>query len=65
MERAFFHRGGFEAGTKAGGEALWLATKTRPDILYVVNAMASHVARKPLQVARIGKRLLTYFGWNF
>eukprot|EP00439_Symbiodinium_sp_Y106_P043939 s6959_g5.t1 len=47
-------------GQRLVGEALWLATKTRPDILYVVNAMASHVARKPLQVARIGKRLLTY-----
>ena len=47
-------------GQRLVGEALWLATKTRPDIMYVVNAMASHVARKPLQVARMGKRLLAY-----
>ena len=47
-------------GQRYVGEALWLATKTRPDILYTVNAMASHVARKPLQVSRIGERLLSY-----
>ena len=47
-------------GQRLVGEALWLAAKTRPDIMYVVNAMASHVARKPLQVTRMGKRLLAY-----
>ncbi|CAE7488319.1 RE1, partial [Symbiodinium necroappetens] len=47
-------------GQRVVGEALWLATKTRPDILYTVNAMASHVARRPLQIARIGERLLAY-----
>ena len=47
-------------GQRYVGEALWLATKTRPDILYTVNAMASHVARKPLQITRMGERLLSY-----
>ena len=48
------------AGQRAVGEALWLAMKSRPDILYVVNSMAANVARKPLQVARMGQRLLSY-----
>ena len=47
-------------GQRYVGEALWLATKTRPDLLYTVNAMASHVARKPLQIVRMGERLLSY-----
>ena len=47
-------------GQRLVGEALWLATKTRPDILFTVNAMASHVARNPVPVIRMGKRLLAY-----
>ena len=48
------------AGQKSVGEALWLAMKSRPDILYVVNSMAANVSKKPLQVARMGQRLLCY-----
>ena len=42
------------------GEASWVATKTRPDILFVVNQMATNVCRRPLHVARLGRRLLSY-----
>ena len=45
---------------KAVGEALWLATKSRPDILFVVNHMATYVSRQPSHVIRVGQRLLAY-----
>ncbi|CAE7758600.1 RE1 [Symbiodinium sp. CCMP2456] len=55
-----FTDGDLKLGQRYVGEAVWLATKTRPDILYSVNAMASNVAKKPLQVIRMGERLLSY-----
>ena len=45
---------------KAVGEALWLATKSRPDILFAVNHMATYVSRQPSHVIRVGQRLLAY-----
>ena len=42
------------------GEGLWLSTRTRPDILYVINHLASLVAKRPDYVLRVGKRLLAY-----
>ncbi|CAE7884617.1 RE1 [Symbiodinium sp. KB8] len=59
-EEPSFTEEDLRTGQRYVGEALWLATKTRPDILYTVNAMASHVARKPLQITRMGERLLSY-----
>ncbi|OLP75490.1 Copia protein [Symbiodinium microadriaticum] len=47
-------------GQKAVGECLWLAMKSRPDILFAVNHMASQVSKRPLHVARVGERLLAY-----
>ena len=55
-----FSEGDLRVGQKAVGEALWLAMKTRPDIMYVVNHMSANVTRRPLQVARMGQRLLSY-----
>ena len=45
---------------RAVGEALWLATKSRPDILFVVNHMSSVVSRQPSYVLRVGQRVLSY-----
>ena len=42
------------------GEQLWLAMRTRPDILYVVNYMASQVSKRPVKVAKVGRRVLAY-----
>ena len=42
------------------GEQFWLAMRTRPDILFVVNYMASQVSKQPSKVARVGRRVLTY-----
>ena len=59
-EEPSFTEEDLRTGQRYVGEALWLATKTRPDILYTVNAMASHVSRKPMQITRMGERLLSY-----
>ena len=42
------------------GEQLWLAMRTRPDILYVLNFMSSRVSRQPWEVLRVGRRVLVY-----
>ena len=42
------------------GEQLWLAMRTRPDILYVLNFMSSRVSRQPLEVLSVGRRVLAY-----
>ncbi|CAE7207099.1 RE1 [Symbiodinium natans] len=47
-------------GQRYVGEVSWLAMKTRPDIVFVVNHMATHVGRRPLHVTRLGKRLMSY-----
>ena len=45
---------------RAVGEALWLATKSRPDILFVVNHMSSLVSKQPSHVLRVSQRVLSY-----
>ena len=45
---------------RAVGEALWLATKSRPDILFVVNHMASVASKRPAYVLRVSQRVLSY-----
>ena len=42
------------------GEALWLSTRTRPDLSFVVGHAASLVARRPSYVTRLGQRLMAY-----
>ena len=42
------------------GELLWLMSRTRPDLQYVVALMASRATRSPEVVNRIGQRLLDY-----
>ncbi|CAE7439048.1 RE1 [Symbiodinium microadriaticum] len=59
-EAEAYTEGDLRMGQRIVGEALWLATKTRPDILFVVNSMASHVSRRPRQIIKIGERLLSY-----
>ena len=42
------------------GELLWLATKTRPDLLFTTNHMAAMLGRRPDYVCRVGQRVLSY-----
>ncbi|CAE7828798.1 RE1 [Symbiodinium sp. CCMP2592] len=42
------------------GEMLWLGTRTRPDLMFVVSHAASLVAKRPSYVVRLGNRLLAY-----
>ena len=45
---------------KAVGEALWLATRARPDIMYVVSRMGSAVTKAPEAVLRASLQLKGY-----
>ena len=47
-------------GQRVVGELLWLAMKSRPDLLFVINHMASLVSRRPVYVTRVGKLVLSY-----
>ena len=47
-------------GQRIVGEQLWLAMRTKPDLLYAVNYMASKVSKQPNKVAQIGRRLMSY-----
>ena len=49
-----------KSAQRAVGEALWLATKSRPDILFVVNHMSSVVSKHPSYVLRVRQRVLSY-----
>ena len=42
------------------GELLWLMSRTRPDLQYVVALMASRATKSPEVVNKIGQRLLDY-----
>ena len=42
------------------GEMLWLSTRTRPDLSFVVGHAASLVAKRPRYVTRLGQRLMSY-----
>eukprot|EP00439_Symbiodinium_sp_Y106_P050041 s545_g6.t1 len=42
------------------GEMLWLGTRTRPDLMFVISHAASLVSKKPSHVVRLGTRLLAY-----
>ncbi|CAE7520995.1 RE1 [Symbiodinium sp. CCMP2456] len=45
---------------KITGECLWLAYRTRPDILYITNYMASMTSKRPVKVHQVGKRVISY-----
>ena len=45
---------------KITGECLWLACRTRPDILYVTNHMAALSTRRPARVCALGLRVVGY-----
>ena len=47
-------------GQRIVGEQLWLTMRTRPDLLFPVNYMASRVSKQPNKVAKIGVRLMSY-----
>eukprot|EP00435_Cladocopium_sp_Y103_P004783 s2934_g1.t1 len=42
------------------GELVWVSTRTRPDLSYCVNKLASLIARDPLQVIELAKNLWYY-----
>jgi len=45
---------------KAVGEALWLTTRARPDLMYVVSRMGSAVTRAPEAVIQASNQLTGY-----
>ncbi|CAE7238481.1 GIP [Symbiodinium sp. KB8] len=45
---------------KVTGECLWLAYRTRPDILFVTNYMAAMTSRKPVKVYNVGLKVISY-----
>ncbi|CAE7249757.1 RE1, partial [Symbiodinium natans] len=45
---------------KIVGEQLWLCMRTRPDLLFPVNYMASRVSKQPNKVKQIGGRIMSY-----
>ena len=55
---------GLEAEVKQAqkrvGELMWLMSRTRPDIQYIVSLMSSRITRSPELVNKIGQRLLDY-----
>ena len=42
------------------GECLWLAYRTRPDILFVTNYMAAMTSKKPVKVYNVGLKVIAY-----
>ncbi|CAE7478551.1 RE1, partial [Symbiodinium necroappetens] len=45
---------------KVTGECLWLAYRTRPDILYATNYMAAMTTKRPVKVYQIGLKVMSY-----
>ena len=45
---------------KVTGECLWLAYRTRPDILFATNYMESMTAKKPVKVYQVGLKVISY-----
>eukprot|EP00439_Symbiodinium_sp_Y106_P082589 s1232_g22.t1 len=45
---------------KATEEALWLSTRSRPELAHAVGCMASLAMRRPLRALEIGKRIMKY-----
>ena len=45
---------------KVTGECLWVAYRTRPDILYVTNYMAAMTTKRPVKVYRVGLKVMSY-----
>ena len=45
---------------KATGEALWLSTRSRPELAHAVGCMASLALKRPLRALEIGKRIMKY-----
>ena len=60
VEEENFSEEELRQGQRLVGECLWLSCRTRPDITFITNYMASIVARRPCLVARIGKKVLSY-----
>ena len=46
-------------GQRLVGECLWLSCRTRPDVVFVTNYMASIVAKRPCFVVKIGMKVLS------
>ena len=45
---------------RQGGELLWLASRTRPDLMYLVALLSSKLTRDPQIVNTLGERALDY-----
>jgi len=42
------------------GEVLWLLTRTRPDLMYGVSPMGSHVLKNPVKIMELGNQMKGY-----
>ena len=47
-------------GQKIVGECLWLAYRTRPDLVFITNFMSTVVGKRPCFTMRIGMKVLAY-----
>ena len=45
---------------KVTGEALWLSTRSRPELAHPVSCMASKALKRPLRALEISKRIMQY-----
>ena len=50
----------FTKAQRITGECLWLAYRTRPDILFVANYMAAMTSRRPTRVHTVGLKVIAY-----
>ena len=60
MEPENYTEAVLKLGQKVAGECLWLAFRTRPDLVYVINFIASMVSKRPCFVQRVGLKVLAY-----
>ena len=49
-----------KAAQKATGEALWLSTRSRPELAHSVACMAARASKNPHKAIQIGKKILQY-----
>ena len=45
---------------KATGELMWLGTRTRPDLMYVLSRMSQSTLKSPREVAKVGAQARAY-----
>ena len=54
-----------KAAQKVVGELLWVVTRSRPDLMYVVSKMGSRVTKSPRMVVKVGDQMNVYTDASF